>query len=246
MPSQRSGSETLPADATIRSAADDVVARDRERFLLAVEATGDLIWDWDMARGTVSWAGVTTHYFGRSSGETGATDDPRALWATRVHPDDLGHAEAAARAAFLTGARTWSHEYRFRRVDGSWVVMLERACIVRNAAGAPVRAVGAMQDVTASKTAEAATQRLAAIVASASDAIVGKTTDGIITSWNAAAERLFGYTEGEVLGRSIFMLVPPELHAAERDLLARVRRGERVEYQRPSASARTGAASPSP
>ena len=108
--------------------------------------------------------------------------------------------------------------------------MLERASIVRDAGGRAVRAVGAMQDVSGPKVAEEATLRLAAIVASASDAIVGKTTDGIITSWNAAAERLFGYTEAEVLGHSVFMLVPPELHGAERDLLARVRRGERVEF----------------
>jgi len=229
MPSHRSGAEALSTDDPVGPAAYDL-QRDRERFLLEAEATGDLIWDWDVARGTVSWAGVTSLYFGRPPRETGLTEDPRALWATRVHPDDLAHAEAAARAAFLTGARTWSHEYRFRRADGSWAAVLERACIVRGAAGGPIRAVGAMQDVSGSKAAEAATLRLAAIVASASDAIVGKTTDGIITSWNAAAERLFGYTEAEVLGHSVFMLVPPELHATERDLLARVRRGERVEF----------------
>ena len=212
MPFHRSRAEVLPTDDPVGPAADDL-RRDRERFLLAAEATGDLIWDWDVARGTVNWAGVTSLYFGRSPRETGLTEDSRALWAARVHPDDLAHTEAAARGAFLTGARTWSHEYRFRRMDGSWAAVLERACIVRDAAGAPVRAVGAMQDVSGSKAAEAATLRLAAIVASASDAIVGKTTDGIITSWNAAAERLFGYTEAEVLGHSIFMLVPPELHA---------------------------------
>jgi len=229
MPSTRSSAEALPTDDTVGPAADDL-QRDRERFLLAAEATGDLIWDWDVARGTVNWAGVTSLYFGRPPRETGLTEDPRALWAAQVHPDDLPRAEAAARAAFLTGARTWSHEYRFRRADGSWAVILERACIVRDAAGDPVRAVGVIQDVSGSKAAEAATLRLAAIVASASDAIVGKTTDGIITSWNAAAERMFGYTEAEVLGHSIFMLVPPELHATEQDLLARVRRGERVEF----------------
>jgi two-component system cell cycle sensor histidine kinase/response regulator CckA len=108
--------------------------------------------------------------------------------------------------------------------------MLERASIVRDSDRRVVRAVGAMQDVSGQKLAEEATRRLAAIVASASDAIVGKTVDGIITSWNAAAERLFGYSEAEVLGQSVFMLVPPELHDVERDLLQRVRRGERVEY----------------
>ena len=108
--------------------------------------------------------------------------------------------------------------------------MLERASVVRSSDGRAIRAVGVVQDVSGQKVAEEATLRLAAIVASASDAIVGKTTDGIITSWNAAAERLFGYAQAEVLGHSVFMLVPPELHNVERDLLERVRRGERVEY----------------
>ncbi|MGH7512970.1 MAG: PAS domain S-box protein [Gemmatimonadales bacterium] len=198
--------------------------RERERLLLAAEATEDLVWDWDVTGGTVSWAGATHLYFDAPPGSD------RATWADRVHAEDLDRAETAARAAFATGARSWAHEYRFRRADGSWATMLERASIVRDPDRRAVRAVGAMQDVSGQKVAEEATLRLAAIVASASDAIVGKTTEGIITSWNAAAERLFGYTQAEVLGHSVFMLVPPELHGVERDLLERVRRGERVEY----------------
>jgi PAS domain S-box-containing protein len=212
-----------PASAEL---AAEELRRDSERFLLAAEATGDLIWDWDVVRGTVSWAGATQYYFG----DVGQTGPDHEAWVERVHPDDLRRAEAAARAAFVSGARTWEHEYRFRRADGTWAIVRERVCIVRDAAGRAARAVGVMEDVSGRKAAEEATLRLAAIVASASDAIVGKTTDGIITSWNAAAERLFGYTEQEVLGRSVFMLVPPELHAVERELLERVRRGERVEF----------------
>jgi PAS domain S-box-containing protein len=216
-------------DVTAQVRASEELRLDRERFVLAAEATEDLIWDWDVVAGTVTWTGATPLYFDRPQSGPGGGQD-RAIWAQRVHPDDLPHTEAAARAAFLTGARAWRHEYRFRRTDGTWATMLERASIVRDPAGHAVRAVGAMQDVTERKVAQEATLRLAAIVASASDAIVGKTTDGIITSWNAAAERLFGYAEAEVVGRSVFMLVPPELHAVEQNLLERVRRGERVEY----------------
>ena len=97
--------------------------------------------------------------------------------------------------------------------------MLERARIVRDAAGRVVRIVGALRDVSHRKRSEEATLRLAAIVASASDAIVGKTPDGVITSWNAAAERIFGYSEREMLGQSVFKLVPEELHETERALL---------------------------
>jgi PAS domain S-box-containing protein len=241
MPANRVGSSQALDQSAHAPVSDDSVPigselsgeelhRDRERFLLAAEATGGLIWDWDVARGTVSWAGATHRFFGEAARTGGELARDHTAWAERVHPDDLTSTEAGARAAFVSGAHTWEHEYRFRRVDGTWAVVHERACIVRDPSGTPVRAVGAMEDVSGRKAAEEATLRLAAIVASASDAIVGKTTDGIITSWNAAAERLFGYAEAEVLGRPVFMLVPPELYAAEQDLLERVRRGERVEF----------------
>ncbi|HYF38269.1 MAG TPA: PAS domain S-box protein [Gemmatimonadales bacterium] len=85
------------------------------------------------------------------------------------------------------------------------------------------------RDVTAQRAAEHATQRLAAIVASSADAIVGKTLDGLVTNWNAAAERIFGYSASEMVGGSIFRLIPEELHDAERALLSRIRNGEWVQ-----------------
>jgi PAS domain S-box-containing protein len=76
-----------------------------------------------------------------------------------------------------------------------------------------------------------ASSRLAAIVTSSRDAIVGKTLDGVVTSWNAGAERMFGYPAAEMIGQSIFRLIPEDRHDAERDLLERLRRGENVEFE---------------
>jgi two-component system cell cycle sensor histidine kinase/response regulator CckA len=86
------------------------------------------------------------------------------------------------------------------------------------------------RDITAQRAAEEATARLAAIVASSDDGIVGKTLDGVVTSWNAGAERIFGYTADEMVGGSIFRLIPQELHDFERSLLEQIRQGERVEF----------------
>ncbi len=85
------------------------------------------------------------------------------------------------------------------------------------------------RDVTAELRAHEASARLAAVVSSSSDAIISKTLEGIITSWNDAAERIFGYTAAEMVGESIYKLIPPELHDSERDVLQCLRRGERVE-----------------
>jgi PAS domain S-box-containing protein len=72
--------------------------------------------------------------------------------------------------------------------------------------------------------------RLAAIVDWSDDAIVSKTLDGVITSWNRGAERIFGWTAAEAVGRHIMLIIPPDRHAEEADVLARVRRGERVDH----------------
>ena len=75
-----------------------------------------------------------------------------------------------------------------------------------------------------------ASSRLAAIVTSSRDAIVGKTLDGVVTTWNAGAERIFGYTAAEMIGQPIFRLIPEDRHDTERALLERLRHGETVEF----------------
>jgi len=103
--------------------------------------------------------------------------------------------------------------------------------------GAPIKSGGDMlgavlifRDITERRRGEQARMRLAGIVDSSEDAIISKSLEGIITSWNNSAERMFGYTPEEAIGKSIVMIIPPELREEETMILGRLRRGERIEH----------------
>jgi PAS domain S-box-containing protein len=83
-----------------------------------------------------------------------------------------------------------------------------------------------LRDVTERKRAEEARERLAAVVDSSDEAIIGKTLDGTITAWNRGAEKVFGYSASEAIGKPMPMLMPPERIDEESDILKRIRRGE--------------------
>jgi len=90
--------------------------------------------------------------------------------------------------------------------------------------------VWSFRDITERRQAKKTSERLAAIVDSSDDAIVGKDLNGIVTSWNAGAERIFGYSESEMVGASIRTLIPPERQSEEDQIFERIRRGERVDH----------------
>jgi PAS domain S-box-containing protein len=119
---------------------------------------------------------------------------------------------------------------------GRRAVMLNARRLPRKAAqpsqGSNVRELTLLviQDITERKQAELPTASLAAIVDSSDDAIVSKSLDGVITSWNAGAERLFGYTAKEAVGQPVTMIIPLDRRSEETIILARLRQGERIDH----------------
>jgi PAS domain S-box-containing protein len=114
--------------------------------------------------------------------------------------------------------------------NGTERLIDDSAAPIRDDSGTVVGVVLVFRDVAERKQAEVVQARLASIVESSEDAIVSKTLDGVILTWNAGAERLFGYTLAEAIGRPITLIIPPDRQDEEREILAKIGRGERVEH----------------
>ena len=116
------------------------------------------------------------------------------------------------------------------RPDGTRVPFMPYPTPLHDASGRLVGAVNMLVDTTDRRDTERAAQQLSAIVESAEDAIVAKNLDGVITSWNAGAQRLFGYTADEAIGKPVTLLIPADRLDEEPEILRRIRAGERVEH----------------
>ena len=204
----------------------EALRQSEERFDLAAQVTHDAIWDLDCMAFPAAERVLKRSAHGWELGE-----DPNAeAWAARLHPEDRDRTVASLRAALDGTATLWTEEYRFLDADGTYIYIDDRGQILRDTSGRAVRAVGAMMDISARKRAEEAMALNAAIVASSDDAIVSKSLDGIIRTWNAGAERLFGFTAAEAVGQPIALIIPPSKLAEEAQILSRLSRGERIEH----------------
>jgi PAS domain S-box-containing protein len=173
--------------------------------------------------------------------------DGTVLWANRAELTMLGytpeeyighliaefHIDADAIADILARLRRGEslHEYpaRLRCRDGSLKDVVVDTTVFWDE-GRFVYTQSFTRDVTNAKSADRARALYAAIIESSDDAIISKDLNGIITSWNQGAERIFGYTPVEAIGRSVTMLIPLERHDEEPGILAAVRRGDRIDH----------------
>jgi len=142
----------------------------------------------------------------------------------------LQHHQCPMADVLRTGVSVREQEVHIERPNGSRGIALVDIEALRDSDGYIIGAVNCFQDITERKLAEDAALRLAAIVESSDDAIVSKNLDGIITSWNAGAERIFGYLAEEIIGKPITTLIPPDHQKEEEGIIERIRRGQRVEH----------------
>ncbi|MHB1141287.1 MAG: hybrid sensor histidine kinase/response regulator [Sulfuricaulis sp.] len=154
----------------------------------------------------------------------------REKWMEQAHPDDHERVRESWQRALASGT-VYETEARFRRaVDNQYRWHLVRAAPVRDDSGRIEKWLGVVVDIHQRTQAETAMAQLGAIVESSDDAIIGMDLEGIITSWNAGAERLYGYTAEEVIAKPISILIPPGHMNEELAFLEKLRRGEGIAH----------------
>jgi PAS domain S-box-containing protein len=130
----------------------------------------------------------------------------------------------------IANGEVWHAEIKNRAKDGSIYWVDTTIVPTLNAQGKPRQYVAIRTDITERVRVEEVRESLAAVVESSDDAIISKSLDGTITAWNSGAEKLFGYSSSEALGKPMRMLLAPERANEESDILARIGRGEGVDH----------------
>jgi PAS domain S-box-containing protein len=191
-----------------------------ERLRIVARASNDVVWEWDIKTGKVWFSENFQDVFGFAREDIGARLEN---WQDLLHPDDRARVVAGLTRMLATGGRVWWSEHRLRRADGLYLHVYDRASAVYDAAGKPLRMVGVVIDMTERKKAEEKIREQATFLDKAQDAIIVCDLDRSVLYWNQGAERIYGWREGEVIGKNIRKLffretIPPQIEESEKNL----------------------------
>jgi two-component system, chemotaxis family, CheB/CheR fusion protein len=214
------GVSKIARDITAQTAAA------RANLLLAsiVDSSVDAIISKTLEGKITSWNRAAEKLFGYSSQEM--IGQP----ITRIFPEDRLNEEPNIIARISNGQRIEHFETVRKTKEGKLIDISLSLSPIRDLNGKIIGASKIARDITSQKAAMRTAQLLAAVVDSSDDAIISKRLDGTVTSWNKAAENLFGYTAEEMIGRPITRLFPEDRLEEEPGIIARIARGERVEH----------------
>ena len=141
-----------------RERAKEALRQSEERYAFVARATNNVVWDWDLIRGAVLWSDAVRRVFRYRPDEVKPSIE---WWYNHIHPEDRERVVTGIHAAQTGADESWAAEYRFLRGDGAFAVVLDRAYVIRNESGQPIRMVGSMVDITERRRKEDAHQFLA-------------------------------------------------------------------------------------
>jgi two-component system CheB/CheR fusion protein len=213
-------------DITTRKQEEEALRRSEARLQELIEALPGAVYATDDAGRITSYNHAVAELWGRTP-DLGMSDTSLLFWpdGTPISKDKSPMVVSMKEERPIRGV-----EVAVDRPDGVRTPFFVYTTLLRSDSGEIRGAVNMLVDITENKRAEAVERRLASIVESSDDAIISKDLEGIVTSWNHGAERLFGYTAEEAIGKSILMLVPPERSKEEVEIIERVRLGEHIEH----------------
>ena len=189
-----------------------------------VESSDDAIVSKDLNGIILSWNRGAERIFGYTAAEAVGQS------IRMIIPADRQSEEDTVLARIRAGESVTHFETVRQKKDGQLVPISLTVSPIYDDQGVVIGASKIARDLSEQVRGQLASRRLKALVESSDDAIISKNLDGVITSWNAAAERMFGYTEQEAIGRSVRMLIPADLQSEEDVVLAKIRAGEKVDH----------------
>ena len=197
---------------------------DASHLAAIVESSEDSIISKDLNGTILSWNHAAEKLFGFRAAE--AIGQPIQI----IIPSDREKEEYGVLDRIRRGESVKPFETVRRRKDGTLLSVSVAASPIRGADGTVIAASQSARDVTAQQQIERDARQLAAIVRSSEDAIVGKDLNGTITSWNRAAEEMFGFRAAEAIGQSIRMIIPEDRQDEEDDVLRHIRNGDSIRH----------------
>lgn len=203
--------QLLKREMEQKKEAESALRESEERYRYALRATNDVIWDWDLVTDEMIWSENLEKVLGYPSQALGGPADSYRWWYERIHPDDRERVSAIVTALAAGDKETGSSEYRFRRSDGTYAVILDRGYILRDERKKPIRMIGSMLDVTEQRRAEEKVRFQAGLLDIVEQAVIATDRNGTIFYWNRFAETLYGWSSAEVVGRNILEVTPASM-----------------------------------